>query len=113
MTTTNLNSSKETAHFLATYAATMLAAGGSSARCEKTVHRIAEAYGTTAEITILPHTVMTTVWDKDHSQSFSVGEKLPVTGLNFYVISRLSHLSWDIRDNGITLEDAKTNFVAS
>lgn len=110
MTTTNLNSSKETAHFLATYAATMLAAGGSSARCEKTVHRIAEAYGTTAEITILPHTVITTVWDKDHSQSFSVGEKLPVTGLNFYVISRLSRLSWDVRDNGITLEDAKNEF---
>ena len=38
MTTTNLNSSKETAHFLATYAATMLAAGGSSARNGRTKH---------------------------------------------------------------------------
>lgn len=101
---------KQAAHFLARYAAAMLASGGTSARCEKTVHRIAKAYATTAEVTILPHTVMATVWDDRHEHAFSMGEKLPATGLNFYFISRLSALSWKIRDHHITLDEAEREY---
>lgn len=107
MTTTTSSNFKDIAHFLSQYAAVMLASGGTSARCEKTIHRIAAAYGVAAEIIILPHTVTVTVWNESHSHAFSVGEKLPGTGLNFYIISRLSHLSWDIRDLRLTLEKAK------
>lgn len=107
-----LASQKQTARFLSRYAAAMLASGGTSARCEKTVHRIAEAYGATAEVTILPHTVAASVWDEGHEHAFSFGEKLPALGLNFYFISRLSELSWKIRDQHIPLSAAEQEFHA-
>lgn len=101
---------KPAAKFLSRYATVMLAAGGSSARCEKTVYRMAKSFGVDVDITILPRSVMMTVRDAKSGESFTVNEHIPEIGLNFYLISSLSRLSWLVRDTGLPLSEAEAMF---
>lgn len=98
---------KNTAKFLSRYAAYILAAGSSSARCERTVYRMAKAFGVQVEMTILPRSVMMTVWDSSHEKSMAMNEKLPTTPLNFHLISLFSQLSWKVRDMHISVDEAQ------
>lgn len=95
------------ANFLSRYAVSILAAGSTSTRCEKTVNRIARAFNCDVNLTILPRSVMMTVWNKEHTDFSVISEKLPSSGLNFTTISLLSQLSWKIRDEHPSLEEAK------
>ena len=99
-----------TAKFLSRYAAVILAAGSSSARCEKTVYRMAKSFGYDVDLTILPRSIMMTVRQENSDQTYTVNEKIPAMGFNFYFISSLTRLSWDIRDRGTSLEDAEKEF---
>lgn len=101
---------KEACTFMARFASTIIAAGSASARCEKTVNRIAEAYNVDVEMTILPRTVMMTVWDKEHLHSYHTSSRLPGIGLNFYLITKLSTLSQDILDEHQDFATAWKNF---
>lgn len=99
-----------TAKFLSRYAAVILAAGSSSARCEKTVYRMAKSFGYDVDLTILPRSIMMTVRQENSDRTYTVNEKIPAMGFNFYFISSLTRLSWDIRDRGTSLEDAQKEF---
>lgn len=99
-----------TAKFLSRYAAVILAAGSTSARCEKTVYRMATCFGYDVDMTILPRSVMMTVRKKGTDQPCTVNEKIPEIGLNFYFISSLSRLSWRVRDDNIGLEETEREF---
>lgn len=94
---------KSIALFLSRYAAALLACGTTSIRIEKNVERIAESYGTTAEVTIFPLHIMMTVWDGDHNHSYTNNERISTGGLNFEQNSSLSTLSWRIADRHLSL----------
>lgn len=96
-----------TAKFLSRYAAVILASGGTSARCERTVYRMARQFGVDVDITILPRSVMLTARRAGGNDTFTVNEHIPDIGLNFYILSSLSRLSWRVRDNGISLAEAE------
>ena len=95
-----------TAKFLSRYASVILGAGSTSARCEMTVLRMANAWDLDADITILPRSVMMSVRKRDTGESMTVHEKIPAMGVNFYFISRLSQLSWKVRDEKVSPEEA-------
>ncbi len=94
---------KEIALFLSHYAASLLACGTTTIRIEKNVERIAESYGTSAEVTIFPLHIMMTVWDGDHNHSYTNNERISTGGLNFEQNSSLSTLSWRIADRHLPL----------
>ena len=98
------------AKFLSQYAAVILAAGSSSARCEKTVYRMAKKFGVEVGITILPRSVMVSVKEIGRDNTFTVNQRIPEIGLNFNFISNLSRLSWEVRDTDITLAQAEEKF---
>lgn len=98
------------AKFLSQYAAVILAAGSSSARCEKTVYRMAKKFGVEVGITILPRSVMVSVKEIGSDNTFTVNQQIPEIGLNFNFISNLSRLSWEVRDTDITLAQAEEKF---
>lgn len=98
------------AKFLSQYAAVILAAGSSSARCEKTVYRMAKKFGVEVGITILPRSVMVSVKEIGSDNTFTVNQRIPEIGLNFNFISNLSRLSWEVRDTDITLAQAEEKF---
>lgn len=98
------------AKFLSQYAAVILAAGSSSARCEKTVYRMAKKFGVEVGITILPRSVMVSVKGIGSDNTFTVNQRIPEIGLNFNFISNLSRLSWEVRDTDITLAQAEEKF---
>jgi uncharacterized membrane protein YjjP (DUF1212 family) len=68
---------------------------------------MAKAFGVRVEMTILPRSVMMTVWDSSHEKSMAINEKLPTTPLNFHLISLFSQLSWNVRDIHIIVDDAQ------
>lgn len=93
--------------FLSSYAAAILKAGSTTERCEKTVSRIAVAYGYVAEMTILPRSVTVSVRPKGNWGFVSMHKSISGFGVDFHQISMLSQLSWDIRDEHISLGVAK------
>lgn len=101
---------KSIALFLSRYAAALLACGTTTIRIEKNVERIAESYGTTAEVTIFPLHIMMTVWDGDHNHSYTNNERISAGGLNFAQNSSLSTLSWRIADRSLPLPVAERMF---
>ena len=58
--------------FLSSYAAAMLKSGGSTERCERTVRRIANTFGYTTEMTILPRSVLLTLIGNDGRDKLTV-----------------------------------------
>lgn len=103
----NLFSAKDVCVFLADYASTLLACGATCIRLDKNINRMARAYGKCAELTIMPRHVHITVSCPDSSDQFtsiSTVKKLPIS---FTLNSKLSQLSWNVADHGLTLDEAK------
>ena len=93
--------------FLSSYAAAILKAGSTTERCEKTVSRIAAVYGGVVETTILPRSVTVSVRPKGNWSFVSMHKSISGYAVDFHQISMLSQLSWDIRDEHISLAVAK------
>lgn len=98
---------KGVAVFLSRYAASLLACGTTTIRIEKNVERIAAAYDTTAEVTIFPLHILMTVWDAEHSHSYSNSARIGGGGLDFALNTGLSALSWRIADRRLPLPVAE------
>lgn len=101
---------KDIAIFISDYAVTLLACGATTMRIEKNIERIAESYNTDVEITIFPLHVMLTVWDKEHSHSYTNSVKIKNIGLNFTLNTLLSELSWNISDHHYTLDVSREKY---
>lgn len=102
--------SKEVCLFLADYAVSLLGCGATCIRLVKNVVRIAEAYGKKAELTIMPRHIHITVWHPHCDDIFTSIASVKNTPISFNLNTRLSELSWDVADNGLTLPEAKQKF---
>lgn len=97
---------KEVNSFLSEYATMLLGCGATCIRIEKNVRRMAESLGVDAEMTILPTRILLTVWNLEHTHSYSSIGRLCKGGISFHLNTRLSKLSWAIADGKITFQEA-------
>lgn len=93
---------KQKCDFLSEYAASLLGCGATCIRIEKNANRIAEVFGTSMNLTILPSHVIVTLWDKDHAHSYSNMIKPKNTAIDYTLNTKLSKLSWDVYDNKLS-----------
>lgn len=110
-------SASDVASFLAEYAAALLGCGATCTRIEMNVGRIGAAYGYDADVTMLPSHVEVAVTPAGGmSPATRCGDvavrRIRGGAIRFSVNASLSRLSWDIADNGISLDDAWRRFGA-
>ena len=102
---------KEACTFLSEYAAWLLGCGATCIRIEKNVGRMAERWGMTSEMTILPSHIHMTVWDESRSHSYSNIVRLYHTGISFDINTQLSKLSWAVADRKTGFAEAREAFA--
>lgn len=98
---------KEVNSFLSQYAAMLLGCGATCIRIEKNIRRMADAFGVDAEMTIMPAHILLSVWDREHTHSYSSIERIHQVGISFHLNTRLSKLSWEIADEKICFPEAQ------
>ncbi|MDU2360114.1 MAG: threonine/serine exporter family protein, partial [Campylobacter concisus] len=99
-------------NFLAEYTTAMVSAGTYTARVEKCVDRIANHYGYDVSVTIFVKYFTISVMDsQDNSLRRTYVRKIPLGQVSFNRISELSSLSWQILDEGLSLDEAKKIFL--
>lgn len=96
--------------FLADYCSSLFTSGSTCIRLEKNVARIAEAYGMTVEITILPRHIHLTVHDKSFHEVVTAITSIGEGPISFDLNTRLSKLSWQIADGKICFNEARDVF---
>lgn len=102
--------SKEVCLFLTEYAVSLLGCGATCIRLEKNVNRMARVFGKRVEITIMPRHVHMTVWHPGSDDMFTSIASVKASPISFALNSRLSRLSWDVADRGLTLGEARRAF---
>lgn len=103
-------SSKEVCLFLSEYAVTLLACGATCIRLEKNINRMAHAFGKRAEVTIMPRHIHMTVCEDGADDIFTYIATVKGAPISFSLNTKLSQLSWNVKDNGIPLQEAKKRF---
>lgn len=103
-------SAREACLFLAAYSARLLGCGATCIRLEKNVGRMAAAFGKEAEITIMPRHVHITVNERGSDSTFTSSATVAPAAINFNINTRLSELSWEVADTGISFEATKERF---
>ncbi|MDE6697185.1 MAG: threonine/serine exporter family protein [Muribaculaceae bacterium] len=101
---------KEICLFLSEYSAWLLGSGATSIRLEKNVRRMAESLGCKAEMTILPRHIHMTVFQPDHSDSYTYIIATHPMPISFDINTQLSRLSWRMADDNLKLKDAQKQF---
>ncbi len=103
---------QELTNFLSEYAAKMLSIGTYTARIERCVCRIADAYGYEASLMIfVRHFIISVMDPADNSIRRTYVKTGAAAQISFDLISELSALSWEIYDEKIPLARAKAAFV--
>ena len=103
---------QELTNFLSEYAAKMLSIGTYTARIERCVCRIADAYGYEASLMIfVRHFIISVMDPADNSIRRTYVKTGAAARIRFDLISELSALSWEICDEKIPLARAKTAFA--
>ncbi len=103
-------SANEMCAFLAKYSSALFTSGSTCIRLEKNVTRIAEAYGMTVEITILPRHIHLTVHDPEYHEVVTAITTIGEGPISFDINTRLSKLSWQISDGKIGFGEAREVF---
>ncbi|MBQ8530796.1 MAG: threonine/serine exporter family protein [Parabacteroides sp.] len=101
-----LPSIKELCIFLSDYAAGLLGCGATCIRIEKNITRISLFFGYDSEMTIMPSHIHLTIWNKEHTDSYSIIRRMHKTGISFDMNTKLSKLSWEIADGKIGFQEA-------
>lgn len=101
---------KAVCDFLSDYVSSLFGCAATCMRIEKNVGRIAEAYGKDVECVVFASHVTMTLWDKDHTHSYSNTVKARPAGISFNLNTKLSRLSWEIADRQMSLEEARTEY---
>ena len=101
---------REVCLFLTDYSAWLLGCGATCVRLEKNVTRIAQAFGKTVDITIMPRHVHISVMDIDRTDFVTSVATIRRTPISFNINTRLSELSWAIAEHRISLAEAQCEF---
>ena len=103
---------QELTNFLSEYTAKMLSIGTYTARIERCVRRIADAYGYEASLMIfVRHFIISVMDPADNSIRRTYVKTGAATQISFDLISELSALSWEIYDEKIPLARARAAFT--
>lgn len=98
----------ELINFLADYASMMISVGSYNSRVSRCVKRISRHYGYDASVFILLKHISISITNVDDYQNRRtyVKDTIPHC-VNLSMISELSALSWSIKDENLTLDEAK------
>lgn len=102
-----LPTAEDAGRFLAVYAAWLLGCGATCIRIEKNVRRMAEAWGVSSELVILPAHIQLVACDTAGRQSHNI-EPVRHTAISFNINTCLSKLSWAVADEHISLAEAQS-----
>lgn len=92
--------------FLCDYATTLLESGATTVRIEKNVCRVAESFGSHAEVNIYPRHVEVAIGDPESTESHVRTKAIRNSGINYARVSDLSRLSWLCHDAHLPLDEA-------
>ena len=90
----------------------LLRSGASSDRIRTTIQRLSMGSGFTPHISIMPLSISISLHDQQGKIAYSGTASIPAQGVNFSVVSGISHLSWDIALGNQTLDQAKAELSA-
>lgn len=103
---------QELTNFLSEYTAKMLSIGTYTARIERCVRRIADAYDYEASLMIfVRHFIISVMDPADNSIRRTYVKTGAAAQISFDLISELSALSWEIYDEKIPLARARASFA--
>ncbi|MDE6197106.1 MAG: threonine/serine exporter family protein [Muribaculaceae bacterium] len=106
-----MDSIDDTGGLLCDYAAELISSGATCIRLEKNVRRMALRWGVDVEIDVMPRHVHLAVKESDGPcRTFMTRE---IRGaISYSKVTRLSRLSWQVADDGLTPADARARFEA-
>jgi uncharacterized membrane protein YjjP (DUF1212 family) len=102
METTN-NNAQAVGNVLLETGALLMSSGASTHRTRLTMERIAKGLGYGIELLITQRALMLTIIEKDRPHFFSRLKRISPHGVNFRVVSGISHLSWKVREEKWTV----------
>jgi uncharacterized membrane protein YjjP (DUF1212 family) len=83
--------------------AMLMSSGANSNRIRVTLERIANGLGYKTELLITHRALMLTIIQKDQQHFFSRLKRTSPHGVNFRIVSGISHLSWNVLENNWTV----------
>jgi uncharacterized membrane protein YjjP (DUF1212 family) len=83
--------------------ASLMSSGASTHRTRITLERMAKGLGYGIELLITQRALMLTIIEKDQQYLFSRLKRTSPHGVNFRVVSGISHLSWNVYEQGWTV----------
>ncbi|MBC8005536.1 MAG: threonine/serine exporter family protein [Verrucomicrobia bacterium] len=83
--------------------ALLMSSGASTNRTRITMGRIAKGLGYGIELLITQRALMLTIIEKDHQHFFSRMKRISPHGVNFRIVSGISHLSWNVMEQNWTV----------
>lgn len=83
--------------------ALLMSSGANSNRIRVTMERIANGLGYKTELLITHRALMLTIIEKDQNHFFSRLKRTSPHGVNFRVVSGISHLSWNVLEQNWTV----------
>lgn len=104
------SSKKEACNFLANYASWLLGCGATCIRIEKNVKRMANAFDLSCEISIMPSYILLSMWNDEHTESYTTICKIHKCGISFHINTLLSKLSWEVADKKLDYQGAVKSF---
>lgn len=81
----------------------LMSSGANTNRVRITMTRIARGLGYGIELLITHRALMLTIIDKDQQHFFSRLKRTSPHGVNFRIVSGISHLSWNVIENKMTV----------
>ena len=83
--------------------AVLMSSGASTNRTRVTLTRIARGLGYGIELLITQRALMLTIIEKDQQHLFSRLKRISPHGVNFRIVSGISHLSWNVMEQNWTV----------
>ena len=83
--------------------ASLMSSGASTNRIRITMERIAKGLGYRIELLITHRAIMLTINEKDQEHFFSRLKRTSPHGVNFRIVSGISHLSWNVMEQQWTV----------
>jgi uncharacterized membrane protein YjjP (DUF1212 family) len=81
----------------------LMSSGASTHRTRLTMERIARGLGYGIELLITQRALMLTITEKDQQHFFSRMKRISPHGVNFRMVSGISHLSWNVMEDNWTI----------
>lgn len=97
---------KEVCIFLSDYASWLLGCGATCIRIEKNIRRMADAFDTHIDVSIMPSHIHLSVWNSQHTESYHTIKRVHKSGISFDINTQLSKLSWEVADGKVDFNQA-------